>query len=148
MNIFATRKATLQDAEVIAKLATELGYPTHKAQSHARLQGLLPSSEHRVLVACDALNIVVGWIHVYLVYRIESDPYAEIGGLVVSKEYQKNGLGSMLLKEAEQWVHKSGVKKLRVRSRIERKETHSFYEDRGFSLSKQQNVFDKTIDDL
>jgi GNAT superfamily N-acetyltransferase len=145
VNIFAIRKATLLDAEAIARLATELGYPSSAAQVHARLQGLLLSSEHRVLVACDALNIVVGWVHTFLSYSVESDPYAEIAGLVVSSEYRNNGLGSMLLAGIEEWLRKSGIKNLRVRSRIERKEARSFYQKKGFSISKQQNIFDKTL---
>jgi len=145
VNIFATRKATFQDAESIARLATELGYSTSSKQCLGRLQGLLLSSEHRVFVACDALNIVVGWIHVFLSYHVESDPYAEIGGLVVSEEYRKSGIGSMLLQNVEQWVRKSGIKKLRVRSRIDREEARIFYQSKGFKILKQQNIFDKPI---
>ena len=145
MHIFNTRKATLDDAADIARLASELGYPSKVEQCHARLQGLLLSSEHRVLVACDALNIVVGWIHVYLAYHLESDPFAEIGGLVVSADYQKSGLGTMLITEVENWLKKSGIKKLRVRSRTERDDAKIFYKKMGFDLSKQQNVFDKIL---
>jgi len=145
VNIFAIRKATLLDAEAIARLATELGYPSTEKQVHSRLQGLLPSSEHRVLVACDALNIVVGWIHAFLYYSMATDPYAEISGLVVSADYRNNGLGGMLLNDIEQWVGKSGIKNLRVRSRIERKEARAFYNKHGFHISKQQNIFDKSL---
>ena len=145
MNIFATRKATLQDAGAIAQMATEMGYRTTAQQCLIRLKALLQIPEHRVLVACDALSIPVGWIHVYISYSVESDPFAEIGGLVVTEEYRKNGLGTMLIKEVEQWVHKSGVKKLRVRHRTDRQGVLSFYESCGFSLSKQQNVLDKIV---
>ena len=145
MNIFATRKPSLQDAKIIAELATELGYSTTEQQCLARLKALLQSSEHKVIVACDALNIVVGWAHIYLTYSLESDPFAEIGGLIVSADYRKNGIGSMLLKAAEEWVLKSGTKKLRVRSRLERSDAPAFYKSRGFEQTKQQNVFDKLL---
>ena len=145
MNIFSTRKPSLQDAEVIAQLATELGYPTSGQQCLARLKALLQSPEHRIIVACDALNIVVGWIHVYLAYSLESDPYAEIAGLIVTADYRKTGIGGMLIKAVEEWVKKSGVKKLRVRSRVERDEAQAFYTHSGFKQTKQQNVFDKVL---
>jgi len=145
VNIFSTRKATLLDAKIIAQMASELGYPTTEKQCHSRLKALLQIPEHRIYVACDALSIPVGWIHVFISYSIESDPFAEIGGLVVAEDYRKNGLGSMLINEVEQWVKKSGLKKLRVRHRTERQEARPFYERCGFSLSKQQNVLDKII---
>lgn len=145
MNIFSTRKATIEDAAAIARLTTELGYPTSEQQCFNRLKGLLQIPEHRVIVACDALNIAVGWIHVFISYGVESDPFAEIGGLVIAQAYRQNSLGSMLISEAEKWVRKSGVGKLRVRSRVERKEALSFYLKKGFNLYKQQNVLDKKM---
>jgi hypothetical protein len=39
------------------------------------------------------------------------------------------------------------VTTLRIRSRTERVETRGFYERRGYTVTKAQNVFDKTLVD-
>jgi GNAT superfamily N-acetyltransferase len=97
-----------------------------------------------VFVACTA-GKVVGWVHVFLALRVESDQFAELGGFVVSRKYRRSGIGRQLLAAAEEWVVSRGVAKLRVRSRSDRNDARVFYEKLGFSTTKVQNVFDKPM---
>ncbi len=145
MDTVDIRRATMDDSSALADLSTQLGYPTSQIQSANRLGVILDSNEHSILVACLADGTVVGWVHVFLAFRVESDPFAEIGGFVVAKEFRRQGIGRCLLAAVEEWVIQSGIAKLRVRCRSDRVDTHTFYERLGFSKSKQQHVFDKSL---
>ena len=145
MDTVDIRRATVDDSSAIADLSTQLGYPTSQIQSANRLGLILDSNEHAILVACLADGTVVGWVHVFLAFRVESDQFAEIGGFVVKEEFRRRGIGRCLLAAAEEWVIQSGITKLRVRSRSNRVDTHTFYERLSFSKSKQQHVFGKSL---
>ncbi|MGB5986683.1 MAG: GNAT family N-acetyltransferase [Desulfobacterales bacterium] len=138
------RNASIHDAASLADLSTQLGYPSSFRQAADRLGVTLRSSEHLVLVACFPDGVVVGWVHVFLALRVESDSFAEVGGFVVSEQYRGRGIGRALLVAAEDWVRRRGIVKLRVRSHSTRREAHAFYEQLGFSMTKEQHVFDKS----
>lgn len=140
------RKATLEDATALAELSIQLGYPTSSLQASDRLRMILESNEHAVIVACKDDDSVVGWIHVFLTLRVESDPFAELGGFVVEEQHRGCGAGRRLLAAVEKWVIDRGAGKLRVRCQLNRFDAHRFYERLGFSRIKEQLVFDKPMD--
>ena len=144
MDTIRIRMADISDAAAIAGLSGQLGYPTSARQSGKRLSLILGSKEHAVFVACVA-GEVIGWVHVFLAARIESDPFAELGGFVVAKKHRRCGIGRRLLAVAEDWAVTRGVAQLRVRSRSDRFDARVFYENLGFSTTKEQRVFDKPI---
>ncbi len=145
MNTPTIRAATLDDASVIADLCTQLGYPTSVSQSVARLTAAIQSIDNAVLVACLSGGLIVGWIHVFVARRVESGTFAELGGLVVAEQYRGRGFGKVLLAAAEDWCAEQGVLRLRVRTRSERAGARGFYERLGFSLAKEQHVYDKPL---
>ena len=145
MDAINIRSATVDDSLALADLSTQLGYPTSPIQSANRIGVILDSKEHAILVACLTEGTVVGWVHVFLAFRVEADQFAEIGGFVVAEEFRRRGIGRSLLAAAEEWVIQNGITKLRVRSRSSREDTHTFYERLGFSKSKKQHVFDKSL---
>ena len=145
MDTVDIRSATMDDSSALADLSTELGYPTSPIQAANRLGVILDSKEHAILVACLADGTVVGWVHVFFALRVESDPFAEIGGFIVTEEFRRRGIGRCLLAAVEEWVIQSGITRLRIRSRSNRVDTHTFFERLDFSKSKQQHVFDKSL---
>lgn len=140
------RQATRNDARAIADLSDQLGYPDLTGQTSGRLDYLIQSSDHAVLVACLDDDTVVGWCHAFLAYRIESDPFAELGGFVVAEDHRGQGIGRSLLGAVEEWVSERGISKLRIRSKSERNAAHGFFRRSGFQLAKDQLVFDKKLD--
>jgi len=91
MDAVDIRSATVDDSSAIADLSTQLGYPTLPIQSANQLGVILDSKEHVILVACLADGTVVGWVHAFLAFRVESDPFAEIGGFIVTEEFRGRG---------------------------------------------------------
>ncbi|MCG8460087.1 MAG: GNAT family N-acetyltransferase [Holophagales bacterium] len=146
MTTYALRPATLVDAPVLAELSRQLGYPSSPEQTEQRLLAILGSDDQKVLVACSADGTLVGWIHVFLAHRVESGPFAEIGGFVVSEGHRGQGVGTELLAGAEDWVAERGVSRLRVRTRADRDGAQAFYSRRGFSTTKSQRVLDKRVE--
>lgn len=139
------RNATVDDGAAIAGLSAQLGYATSPIQSLDRLQVILDSNDHAVLVACLDDGVVSGWIHVFLAFRVESDPFAEIGGFVVEESLRGSGIGKRLLAAVEEWVRYRRLAKLRVRTQTYRTETHGFYLHLGFTKAKEQLVLDKQL---
>ena len=137
------REAATSDVPAIAALCEELGYPSSALDVETRLIEIMKSADHAVFVAVD--RAVVGWIHVFLALRMESDPFAEIGGLVISNNYRGRGAGRKLVLQCEEWTRSKQMSSLRVRSRLSRNDAHAFYLRLGFSEKKTQAVFDKTL---
>ncbi|MEM8600668.1 MAG: GNAT family N-acetyltransferase [Bacteroidota bacterium] len=139
------RPATLHDAHALAALSGQLGYPSPESRLAARLTAILGAEDHAVFVAAGAHGSVLGWIHVCEVHRVESDAFAEIGGLVVHEAHRRAGVGRRLVSEAAAWAAGRGMQKLRVRTRTDRAAARAFYASIGFSAAKQQAVLDKRL---
>ena len=138
------REATESDSTAIAALAGELGYATTPAEMRRRLAALQQSKNDDVLVAVRS-DTVVGWIHLSRIPSLESSPFAEIRGFVVTESERGTGVGTQLVNAAEEWSRERACPRIRVRSNIVRTATRRFYQNRGFAVSKTQNVFDKTL---
>jgi GNAT superfamily N-acetyltransferase len=138
------RKAIRSDAEALAGLSGELGYPTAPADMENRLDKLSAKSDNGIYVA--ELDSIVGWIHVAVIQSLESSPFVEICGLVVAGSHRGTGIGTQLVAMAESWAREKGYNRIRVRTNILREETRRFYKQIGFRSKKTQEVFDKIID--
>jgi len=139
------RTAIPDDAESIARLSGELGYPTTAADARRRLFDIKTAETHAVMVAEDAPGSVVGWIHVFRSPRLGGEPFAELGGLVVTESLRGHGIGSRLVAETERWAADRGIATLRIRTRTTRNDARLFYEDLGFVLTKTQVVFERQL---
>jgi len=141
------RRARRGDAERIAQLSGELGYPASAAQVATRLRQLTPVSKHAVFVAesPDAATGVVGWVHVSVAHLLESDIRAEVNGLVVAEGQRSAGAGAKLLEAAEEWARRRGCRGMNVRSNVIRERAHGFYERNGYEHYKTQKAFRKPL---
>ena len=139
------RTAGLHDAGEIARLTTQLGYPSSSEEILKRNERVMAEKIGRVIAAVNEGEKVLGWTHVFVAHRLESEAFAEISGLVVDESHRNRGIGRILLGEAEQWALASGVAILRVRSNVIRQDAHRFYERAGYSCTKNQGDFDKRL---
>ena len=144
-NEVTIRTAKSADAPALADLSTQLGYPTSASAAGSRLTGILDSGGHAVFAACLPDGTVVGWAHVFMARRVESDAFAELGGFVVAEGYRRRGIGERLLAATEEWAARQGATKLRVRTRTGRDDAIAFYGHWGFQGTKEQSVLDKPL---
>ena len=134
-----------EDAESVANLSGQLGYPSTAENIRARLASIERSGEARALVAETANHHIVGWIHIHAAYLLECDPYAEIGGLVVADAARDAGVGRRLVEAGEKWAGEHGYATMRVRSNVVRLQAHGFYEHLGYARVKTQHNFAKEL---
>jgi GNAT superfamily N-acetyltransferase len=134
-----------RDARAVADLAGQLGYPSTAAQIRKRFELLLGDTRSAVFVAEDRDSGIVGWVHVLARAFLESDPYAELGGLVVDKGVRRKGAGKALVSAAEAWAAGHGYATMRVRSNVKRVEARPFYEGLGYTIGKSQHVYEKSL---
>ena len=134
------RTATAADAEELAALSGELGYPSTDSQVHGRLS-LLDDPE-RTLLVVEAEGRLAGFIDVHVQRVVEADPYAEVGGLVVSAEHRGRGLGAGLLAAAAAWARERGLAVMWIRANLAREGVHEFYPAAGCRRVKDQRVYE------
>ena len=144
VNAVRIRRARLQDAEQLAELSGQLGYPASRAKIVQRMKRMRPAAEHAIFVAETGKN-VTGWLHVSVTPLLEVDLRAEVNGLVVDEHQRSLGAGAQLLRAAEQWAAKKGCKSMSVRSNVVRERAHGFYLQQGYEHYKTQKAFRKTL---
>ncbi|MES2416806.1 MAG: GNAT family N-acetyltransferase [Bacteroidota bacterium] len=125
----------------IAALSEQLGYKSTTEEISQRLNKVI-TSENDCLFIAIINNEVVGWIHGFYTIRVESEAFVEIAGLVVDRKWYRRQIGKSLITAVCEWALAFGPVKIRVRCQITRVESHQFYQKIGFSLNKQQMVFE------
>jgi GNAT superfamily N-acetyltransferase len=138
------RPITAADTDPAASLSAELGYPVDGPTMASRIRQLGAAADHAVFVACRS-DRVLGWVHVATVHHMQAEPRAEIGGLVVSADARRQGIGARLVARAEQWAQERGLTGILVRSQIMREDAHRFYLREGYARTKTSAVFSKEL---
>jgi GNAT superfamily N-acetyltransferase len=134
MAMIRVRTALPEDAEVLAALVTDLGYPVDGAELWSRVQRM-PSETYRTLVAL-VENQVAGFVGLLTLPVYEHPrPIGWILALCIAPNYRRRGIGTALINEAERLCRSEGVVDLRLHSGLKRDEAHEFYEKMGFDRS-------------
>jgi GNAT superfamily N-acetyltransferase len=143
-NCFRVRVVNIRDAAAIARLATQLGYPSSAAEVERRLKAVARDPGHAAYVAVEGARLT-GWVHVFVKHLLESEAEAEIGGLVVDARRRRRGAGRALMQRAEEWARKKGLRTVYLRSNVIRKDAHAFYVELGYQLVKTQFALRKAV---
>lgn len=138
------RKIKVEDATSIQLLSNQLGYPISEEETRNQIISILNNQNDYAILAIND-NIVCAWLHGFIAIRLESLPFAEIGGLVVNEQYRNQGIAKNLIYEFTQWCESKNIHKIRVRCNVIRTETHLFYTKLGFVENKSQKVLDLRI---
>jgi GNAT superfamily N-acetyltransferase len=139
------RRARSSDAQRLAELSGQLGYPTTSSEIAKRMRKLKPTSQNALFVAESRETGVVGWTHVSVTHLVEVGTRAELNGLIVAEEQRSLGAGARLLEAAEDWARKHGCPSMSVRSNVIRERAHKFYDRQGYEHYKTQKAFRKTL---
>jgi GNAT superfamily N-acetyltransferase len=126
-------------------LATQLGYPAEAAEVALRLAPISVDAGAGLLVAADASDQAIGWLHVQLKHSLMAPPAAQVMGLVIDESQRSAGIGGALLEAAEAWALDRGCTDLLVATRITRERAHAFYRRHGYALLKTSHMFTRRL---
>ena len=130
---FTIRAPTATDAEALARLSTQLGYPADAASMPERVTRLAGDPNARAFVASDGER-VVGMTTIHLRDTLNhATPIAQITLLVVDEAIRSRGAGRALVEAAEAWAHSRGAKRVAVTTKLDRVGAHAFYERVGYA---------------
>src|SRR5215216_7466658 len=142
MSSILVRDAEPSDADALAKLCTQLGYPTAAVVMPARLDRFFSDANARALVAVDG-NGVVGLTTIQTRYTLNHDaPIAQITLLVVDERVRSRGVGRALVQEAERWARERGSKRIVVTTALAREGAHAFYEKVDYAYTGRRYAKD------
>jgi GNAT superfamily N-acetyltransferase len=139
------RRVRQNDAERIAALSGQLGYPATSEEIRGRLKSASAEKHTACFVAETKERGVIGWVQVSATSLLDADLSAEINGLVVDEAVRSRGAGALLMETAEKWAQKMRCKRMSVRSKVIRERAHEFYSRLGYEHYKTQKAFQKKL---
>jgi GNAT superfamily N-acetyltransferase len=130
----AIRPAEATDAEAIATLFTDEGYPAGPSDIVVRLTRF--ASEHSRVVIAEHEGVVLGFIALHALPRFEHDDrILRVLALVVDAGARERGVGHRLMTEAERIAGELGAAFIEVTSGHHRPEARKLYESMGYDAS-------------
>ena len=125
------RPATSADADRIAALFTEEGYPAGQSDIVARLERF--ASPFSQVVVADHEGEILGFIALHVLPRFEhSDRIVRILALVVDSGVRERGIGRLLMAEAERLATEVGAAFVELTAGHHRPEARQLYESLGY----------------
>ncbi len=132
MDAITIRPAVADDAPALALMLGQLGYPTDAREIPVRLERMRERPGTTVFVA-ESNGQPVGVVTVHLFPSLHtSEPVAWLTALVVDESTRGTGVGSALVKRAEEWAQGHGAKRLSLTSHLRRADAHEFYKRRKY----------------
>jgi ribosomal protein S18 acetylase RimI-like enzyme len=135
------RRAKPTDTRNIMELMSELDRPLPKdSYDNKRFQKLInsyiqtkPHNDSKGIILAKSGQKVIGLVSYVLLVRL-NQRLAEfwIPELVVSKEYRRQGIGKLLINRCKVIAKRMKCYRIRLESRNDRIDSHSFYRNIGF----------------
>ena len=127
------RVAMPADADDVARLLTEMGYPCEIDDALERIGASL-DNDRQVVVVARRDGAVCGLIALDFMYYLPlGTTTCRVNALVVTATAQGLGIGRALLKEAERRARAGGAARIELASGSQRTEAHAFYRACGYS---------------
>jgi GNAT superfamily N-acetyltransferase len=136
------REPRSSDVPDIARLITQLGYPTDAGEMAGRLEALSGKPDYAVFLA-ETNGRVVGLVGAFIGYALEfSGAWGRLMGLVVDEPFRGRRIGAELMGRIEGWLRERGATRLTLTSGKQRVDAHRFYrrlgyEETGFRFTKR-----------
>jgi GNAT superfamily N-acetyltransferase len=125
------RLATLDDADRIAGLFTDEGYPAGPSDIRERLGRF--ASDFSTVHVVEFEDEVVGFVAVHVMPRFEhSDRVARVLALVVDQGVRERGVGHRLMEEAESVARQTGCAFIEVTAGHHRADALQLFESIGY----------------
>jgi N-acetylglutamate synthase-like GNAT family acetyltransferase len=134
------RGARLEDAEALAALIGQLGYPT-SAEAVARRIARLRASDADRLVVAELDGEVVGLASLHESLSVEYDqPAAKLSAIIVDERQRRRGIGEALVAELEAEARRRGCCLIFLTTAERRADAHAFYRRLGFEETGRRFV--------
>jgi GNAT superfamily N-acetyltransferase len=128
------RPAVPDDAETIASLFTDEGYPAGTSDIVTRLERF--ASPHARVIVAEHDGALLGFIAVHALPRFEHDDWiVRILALVVDAGARERGVGRTLMAEAERVGREIGAAFVELTAGHHRPEARQLYESLGYDAS-------------
>ena len=122
------RDARATDADGLARLCSQLGYPTPPSAMPDRVARIGEDPNARALVA-EQEGSLIGLATIHLRFTMNHEaPIAQLTLLVVDESNRTHGVGRALVETAEAWAKERGSKRITVTTALHRAGAHAFYE--------------------
>jgi GNAT superfamily N-acetyltransferase len=136
----AIRDAQPADAQGIAILLGELGYPSKPPDVARRLQRIVSDASSRLFVA-DVDGDIAGLAGLHVLPLVEHDDIGcMLTAMVVGERYRRRGIGRELLAAVEREARSRGCSRLVLGSADRRADAHALYESLGFEATGRRFV--------
>ncbi|TZG41133.1 GNAT family N-acetyltransferase [Halomonas eurihalina] len=134
------RAPIAEDAPDLVLLFAELGYVVREQTVRDNIRSLSNGSADRAWVA-EAPNGLLGLVSVHLTPLFHAPGHlGRITSLVVYSHARGRGIGSLLVRQAQDYCRKSGCERIELTSGDHREKAHRFYESLGFQVCSQRYV--------
>lgn len=134
------RSAMIADADDVARLLTELGYPCDIDDAAERIDAIA-ANDRQALVLARRDGAVCGLVALDFMYYLPLGTITcRVTALVVTPTAQGLGIGRQLLKEAERRARTGGASRIELTSGSQRTEAHAFYRACGYKDSSVRFV--------
>jgi len=126
------RPATAEDAFGVSELLALMGYPCPAEEAAQRVLDLR-EDENQTLLVADAQGTIAGMVCCDVSYYLPlGAATCRITALAVSASAQRQGIGRVLLREAEALARACGAIRIELTSASHRSEAHAFYRACGY----------------
>ena len=132
------RNAVVADADDVARLLSELGYPCDTAEAAERISAIL-ANDRQALVLARCHGKVCGLVALDFMYYLPlGTSTCRVTALVVNADAQRHGIGRQLLRDAERRARLGGAARIELTSGSQRTEAHAFYQRLGFEKTSKR----------
>lgn len=135
------------DLAKVTELADQLGYPNSLGDVQSRFRTIGNSPDYGLFVAKNSSGDVIGYIQINReIHTLVAASRAEVAALVVDQNVRSKGIGTALLRHAEDWAKEHSLGLIRIRSNTKRTNAHRFYQGNGYENPKSWHLFTKAIE--
>ena len=148
MDRIMIRQGTVNDIPLMLGLLYELGRPKPEKDSEVdefrKLAKIYLNDSDKQILVLELNDIeIVGMVSIMMLPRLNRVNYEMyIPELIVSKKYQRQGLGKKLIAACISRAKEKKVHRIRLESANRRKESHQFYKNLGFKQSSLSFSYD------
>lgn len=133
------REAGEKDAEALSLLLAQLGYPASREDGLSRVR--LYQQDGYKLMMGEVDSKVIGFIALHWYHAVHHPrPIGRVVAFCIDETYRSKGLGSQILKFAEDFFHARKCVKVELTSNLRRKESHEYYFRKGYQQTSMHFV--------